>query len=277
MSQTQSLRRGNRFDIIFSMDESKLSDLERNILEAKIIPFSEKYQRIIKVKEALYDSLALSSTRLEKADDEVCARAEYLKKKYPDYYNRAAYHVLMSSSLSSKINPIIEDDSPGKDSVEKFIEGLVLKYQERDEFLQTSQQATQEGKENLSLSILLAEDQDYLRELIARVLQEMGHTVEAVKNGKELVDRLLNSKLGEFGLVFSDNNMPKNDDGLNAFITIRGDERFKYLPFILCSGTLTSEVEERINSLGGVCLDKPFGMEKIPEVIAQAKEKARAV
>lgn len=47
----------------------------------------------------------------------------HLREKYPDYNIRRAYHVLIGSTMDPDAD-IIEEDFPGEDSVESFLQNL---------------------------------------------------------------------------------------------------------------------------------------------------------
>jgi two-component system cell cycle response regulator CpdR len=58
--------------------------------------------------------------------------------------------------------------------------------------------------------ILIAEDDDDVRELIVRALKEDGHELVAVADGKLALDAL-NRRDGDFDLLLSDVKMPSMD------------------------------------------------------------------
>ena len=109
------------------MEESKPSQLKQDLTEEKFVPFSEGNQKIQKSLTNLFSFF--KGEKLLEVYEEVSRHAKLLREKYPDCNKRVFYHILIGSSLSSRMGPIIEDDFPGEDSVEKFIENLTEKYQ----------------------------------------------------------------------------------------------------------------------------------------------------
>lgn len=52
-----------------------------------------------------------------------------IKKRYPDSRRYRIFHILIGSGIPEDFpkNEIIEEDFPGEDSVEKFLESLISK------------------------------------------------------------------------------------------------------------------------------------------------------
>ncbi len=80
------------------------------------------------------------------------------------------------------------------------------------------------------LNILVADDAATNRIILKNLLEEAGHTVEVVENGKQLVDRLIQAKQGEamgarpLDVVMTDIQMPVMD-GLTAAQQVREYEK----------------------------------------------------
>ena len=107
------------------MDELKSpSKLEKN--ENEWIPFSIESLKIKSLLDRLYG--LVSGEKFLEVYDKLALRAKYLQKKYPDYFNREVWHIMIGSSLGYKMMPVIEDDFPGDDSVEEFIKTLIEEY-----------------------------------------------------------------------------------------------------------------------------------------------------
>ena len=77
--------------------------------------------------------------------------------------------------------------------------------------------------EKRSVRILLAEDNPINQKLVEIMLLKAGYLVEVASNGKEAVDKYLNSP-DKYNLIFMDMKMPKMD-GLKAARTIRKHEK----------------------------------------------------
>ena len=59
---------------------------------------------------------------------EIESHANYLREKYPNIENYRVFHVFSGSTVRSKHLNLIEDDLPGDDSIEKFVDYLANKY-----------------------------------------------------------------------------------------------------------------------------------------------------
>ena len=118
-----------------------------------------------------------------------------------------------------------------------------------------------EGKELLGKRILVADDEEYLRDPIAFYFEDEGCIVESVENGKLLLEKL---ETGKFDAVISDNNMPEMN-GVEALRHIRSDSRFKDLPVIIQTGLGDDNLKKDIEELGGIYLTKPCAPKEIGE------------
>ena len=127
--------------------------------------------------------------------------------------------------------------------------------------------------EKLNIKVLVADDDEDVLEISTRMLKRMDYTVETVKNGKELIERLANAKPGEFSLVITDNTMPIMT-GIEALKQIRADERFKDLPIILNSGD--HGIEEIVKNIGGLYLKKPYGLKDFRAIVEEALAKSKS-
>lgn len=93
-----------------------------------------------------------------------------------------------------------------------------------------------------------------------------------VKDGQEALDMLRDP--GEhFDLLFTDNQMPRKT-GLEVLTEIRegNDERLKEIPAILMSGTLTPQIEAKLEELNVQAIAKPARPDKIKEAVKKALE-----
>lgn len=80
----------------------------------------DKIEEIKKKRAILYKSF--SREELNKFQEEL---VKYIKEniriKYPNYANYVVYHILVGSTVLDDVE-LIEEDFPGDDSVEKFLE-----------------------------------------------------------------------------------------------------------------------------------------------------------
>ena len=110
------------------------------------------------------------------------------------------------------------------------------------------------------MKILIADDDDELRDLLEMVLVSAGYQVRANVNGKKAWETL--QKEGA-DLAVLDINMPEMD-GLELLDLIRGDERFKEMPVMLL--TARKGMDERAKGLergADDYLTKPFDNDEL--------------
>ena len=103
--------------------------------------------------------------------------------------------------------------------------------------------------------ILAAEDNAINRFIIIEMLEELGHTVEIAKNGKEALDAVRSSP---FDLVFMDCRMPEMD-GFEATRRIRSQDIQPRIPIIAVTATaLEDDHQECLNAGMNAVLVKPI-------------------
>ena len=129
---------------------------------------------------------------------------------------------------------------------------------------------TLENKEKLKKRILVADDDESTLYLLIEFISEFGYDVVAVKNGKELLDKLIDSK-EKFDAILSDNNMPKMN-GIDVLEQIRKNPEFKTIPFILQTGATDSKLDRRVKELDGRYLEKPSSFKDIRKILKEELE-----
>lgn len=82
------------------------------------------------------------------------------------------------------------------------------------------------------MRILVVDDDSLAGEMIAAVLEDIGHSCQLAENGMEALEALGHAG-GDFDLVISDMNMPLVS-GIDLFRELRGQNIA--LPFILLTG-----------------------------------------
>jgi CheY-like chemotaxis protein len=121
-------------------------------------------------------------------------------------------------------------------------------------------------------SILIAEDEEPLRELVARALTEQGHHVTATADGVEALEALQTSG-GAFDVLLADIKMPGMDGIALALATARD---FPKIPILLMTGY--ADQRERTAGLESLICDvvaKPFNLAEIRSAIASAIAQSR--
>ena len=120
--------------------------------------------------------------------------------------------------------------------------------------------------------IVIAEDEEPLRGLIARALTEDGHEVTAVADGAEALDAIQRER-GAFDLLVTDIKMPVMD-GIALSLAVARD--FPGLPILLMTGY--ADQRERAAGLEALIRDiiaKPFSVADIKFAVATALAKGR--
>lgn len=122
----------------------------------------------------------------------------------------------------------------------------------------------------MSATILVADDHDAIRDLIARVLTSDGHAVTCVADGAELL-RITASR--SFDLVLTDLSMPKID-GLTVIRLLRAEPCTAQLPIIAMSADPC--VERDAHAAGAnAFLAKPFLLDELLTAVECALQAAR--
>jgi len=138
----------------------------------------------------------------------------------------------------------------------------------------TSSQAAMPSR-GPAMRILLADDQDELRQLTTYLLKKDGHRVTAVRNGREALQALVKHR---FDVVLLDEEMPE----MNGSAVVRaireceqqGGQRQTVLAL---TGNTTDEDQQRLMAAGmDGCLNKPFRGEELRQKLAGASPTVRA-
>jgi CheY-like chemotaxis protein len=118
-----------------------------------------------------------------------------------------------------------------------------------------------------TLRVLVAEDNDTMRRLLAFVLRADGHDVVEARSGTELLEALAHALTPDgrldFDAILSEQTMP----GLNGLTVLAGVRaRGHETPFVLI--TADPDVQDQARQLRGVVLDQPFNAQAIRAAVA---------
>jgi DNA-binding response OmpR family regulator len=118
--------------------------------------------------------------------------------------------------------------------------------------------------------ILLAEDDDEMRRLLAEALRKDGYDVMAIADGKRLLVALAgtmadSTHTGTWDLVLSDVRMPGHS-GLQVLEEVRA-ARWQ-VPFILMTAFADDAAHAQARALGAILFDKPFDLGKLRATVA---------
>ncbi|MCX6169086.1 MAG: response regulator [Ignavibacteriales bacterium] len=111
-------------------------------------------------------------------------------------------------------------------------------------------------------TILIAEDEDILRELLAELLQSYNYTVLTSSNGKEVLETL---KARMPDLLIIDRKMPEMD-GIECLQEIAAANY--NLPVILASGSPVDNVKIEIENVNKV-INKPYNFEELLSLVRE--------
>jgi CheY-like chemotaxis protein len=116
------------------------------------------------------------------------------------------------------------------------------------------------------LKILLVDDDQDIRFLVARMLKSKGHLVETCVGGREALDHLAEHELPD--LVIMDQNMP-GMDGIRTLAKLR--ESYPDLPVLISSGQPDIQEWECFRSPHVGILSKPFDMEELAKKLRELR------
>lgn len=118
-----------------------------------------------------------------------------------------------------------------------------------------------EGKD-APKDILVVEDEAYLCDLVADLLESEGHTARTASNGREALDRLLERKPQ---LILLDLMMPVMD-GWEFIRALRSNQEWRNIPVIVV--TAVYDVKRTQQETGAVAVvTKPFDIDQIADVV----------
>lgn len=115
--------------------------------------------------------------------------------------------------------------------------------------------------------VLIADDEDSMRTLVARALKLDGHDTVTVEDGAEALD-VLTSENGAFDLLLTDIKMPVMD-GIALALAVARD--FPTLTIVLMTGF--ADQRERASGLNAIVHDvvtKPFSVADIRTAVMDA-------
>jgi two-component system, cell cycle response regulator CpdR len=115
--------------------------------------------------------------------------------------------------------------------------------------------------------ILVAEDEDPLRALVARAITDLGHTVVTAFDGADALDIIMREN-GSFDLLLTDIRMPLMD-GIALALTVARD----HPNIVILLMTAYADQRERASNLDALIHDvvlKPFTLAELKAAVAEA-------
>ncbi|MDQ6955889.1 MAG: ATP-binding protein [Mariprofundaceae bacterium] len=127
-------------------------------------------------------------------------------------------------------------------------------------------QQHQKREQQVSLNILVAEDNEVNQVVIREFLELMGHEVIMVEDGEQALDAL-DIPVQAFDLALLDINMP-HMSGLDVLKAYRFLEVDAYLPIIILSAdAISSNIDECLEAGADAYLTKPIAYHKLAQAI----------
>jgi CheY-like chemotaxis protein len=122
------------------------------------------------------------------------------------------------------------------------------------------------------MHILIVDDDEDIREVLALILQAEGHRVEVASDGLEALDRLRGGPAPS--LILLDLMMPRLD-GEGLMKLLARDSRLAHIPVCIISGH--QDAREKASQLGAAgCLVKPIELEQLSALIDGVAAQAEA-
>lgn len=121
------------------------------------------------------------------------------------------------------------------------------------------------GPQDTKLRILVAEDEEAVREFVVRALQSQGYEVTAVVDGSEALREL---RKDEFDVLVSDIVMPEID-GIS--LALMAGKESPDMPIVLMTGYADQQKRaHNLEALVHVVIAKPFGLNEIADAVRGA-------
>lgn len=114
--------------------------------------------------------------------------------------------------------------------------------------------------------ILVADDEESVRELVKMILEREGHSVETAAGGRDALDKL---RAGRYALVVLDRAMPLMS-GLEVLREMKADPALKDVKAIMCTAAgMMSDVDEALSAGAADYVVKPLDMKTLAEKVAR--------
>jgi PAS domain S-box-containing protein len=118
--------------------------------------------------------------------------------------------------------------------------------------------------------ILVVEDEEVVREMLARTLERLGYLVETAEDPSVALP-VLRERGDDFALVISDMVMPRMT-GTEFALSVA--EWMPELPFVFMSGYTEDVIPQPGSSTAGSFLHKPFGSQALATAVREALERS---
>lgn len=109
-------------------DAPQIGNKEQETPMAVLDANQKRIDKIHNLQLKISESFSQENNNAELVSEEIYKFAQYLKKVYKDCEKHRLYHMLIGSTAPSSMVGIIEEDFPGQDSIEKFVDDLAERY-----------------------------------------------------------------------------------------------------------------------------------------------------
>lgn len=168
---------------------------------------------------------------------------------------------------------ITVNTAPGKGT--EFVVKLSLDRQSNEDIEKIARRienkAAAEKADFSNMRLLLTDDMLINRQIAVKLLEKQGFMVETAEDGKDAVEKVMNSKAGYYDAVLMDIQMPVMD-GYEAAGLIRAldDEDKKNIPIIAMTANAFAEDVKRAKEAGmNAHIAKPIDVKKMIEVLTE--------
>lgn len=125
--------------------------------------------------------------------------------------------------------------------------------------------------------VLIADDDDDLRETLRVFLEDEGHHVSETSTGQTTLDALRHARAGCIALL---NLAMPGLDGVEVLRAVQADaalaRRHVYVVLSASSGEMWDNARELITALDGFMVRKPFDIDDFSRVVKQAEQRLRS-
>lgn len=124
--------------------------------------------------------------------------------------------------------------------------------------------------EAVNTQVLLVDDDEEVREVVAPLLRELGYRVDVAADAQSALERFHSANEPAIELLFSDIVMPGHLDGIGLAQVVRAEA--PHLPIVLATGY----TERAAGEFGFRVLPKPFSLDTLAVVLREELQRARA-
>ena len=178
----------------------------------------------------------------------------------------------LGMAITKTIVDLMHGDIKVVTKLDKGTEFIInVQYELTDEILGEEEKISSDAMDFNGKKILLVDDVEVNREIAIMILEEAGFTVDFATNGKEAVEKISASNVGEYDLILMDIQMPIMN-GYDAAAAIRNlpNKKIAEIPIIAMTANAFSEdVQAALNAGMNGHIAKPIDIPKMMEVLTE--------